>query len=427
MMNRTDYSLNQWLAWMEKNHPTEIDLGLARVGQVFARMQLDLSASKIVSVAGTNGKGSTTALLESIYLAAGYTTLAYTSPHMLFYNERVRLDGVNAENEQLTRAFRAIDQAMGDVERISLSYFEIGTLAALYLISVYKPEVAILEVGLGGRLDAVNVVDADVAVITTLAIDHVDWLGDDIEQIGREKAGIARRGRPLVCGELAPPNSIAIESKKQGFLLYQVNQKYSYDVPARDAKWHWNGLDIKGNALEYNDLALPSLPVQNAATALQVVALLGLPCDFAAIDNGLANAAALGRLQSVQYKSLPLVLDVAHNPQSAQYLAESLAAQNLTGKVHMVLGVLGDKDCEGVIKALAPVVAHWHFVALDVYRGQSAEQLGRWLENGVANQSCHYYDNMISALDAVERECSSAQQVVVAGSFVTVSQVLALL
>jgi len=427
MMNRTDYSLNQWLAWMEKNHPTEIDLGLARVGQVFARMQLDLSASKIVSVAGTNGKGSTTALLESIYLAAGYTTLAYTSPHMLFYNERVRLDGVNAENEQLTRAFRAIDQAMGDVERISLSYFEIGTLAALYLISVYKPEVAILEVGLGGRLDAVNIVDADVAVITTLAIDHVDWLGDDIEQIGREKAGIARRGRPLVCGELAPPSSIAIESKKQGFLLYQVNQKYSYDVPARDAKWHWNGLDIKGNALEYNDLALPSLPVQNAATALQVVALLGLPCDFAAIDNGLANAAALGRLQSVQYKSLPLVLDVAHNPQSAQYLAESLAAQNLTGKVHMVLGVLGDKDCEGVIKALAPVVAHWHFVALDVYRGQSAEQLGRWLENGVANQSCHYYDNMISALDAVERECSSAQQVVVAGSFVTVSQVLALL
>jgi len=427
MMNRTDYSLNQWLAWMEKNHPTEIDLGLARVGQVFARMQLDLSASKIVSVAGTNGKGSTTALLESIYLAAGYTTLAYTSPHMLFYNERVRLDGVNAENEQLTRAFRAIDQAMGDVERISLSYFEIGTLAALYLISVYKPEVAILEVGLGGRLDAVNVVDADVAVITTLAIDHVDWLGDDIEQIGREKAGIARRGRPLVCGELAPPSSIAIESKKQGFLLYQVNQKYSYDVPARDAKWHWNGLDIKGNALEYNDLALPSLPVQNAATALQVVALLGLPCDFAAIDNGLANAAALGRLQNVQYKSLPLVLDVAHNPQSAQYLAESLAAQNLTGKVHMVLGVLGDKDCEGVIKALAPVVAHWHFVALDVYRGQSAEQLGRWLENGMANQSCHYYDNMISALDAVERECSSAQQVVVAGSFVTVSQVLALL
>jgi len=426
-MNRTDYSLNQWLAWMEKNHPTEIDLGLARVGQVFARMQLDLSASKIVSVAGTNGKGSTTALLESIYLAAGYTTLAYTSPHMLFYNERVRLDGVNAENEQLTRAFRAIDQAMGDVERISLSYFEIGTLAALYLISVYKPEVAILEVGLGGRLDAVNIVDADVAVITTLAIDHVDWLGDDIEQIGREKAGIARRGRPLVCGELAPPSSIAIESKKQGFLLYQVNQKYSYDVPARDAKWHWNGLDIKGNALEYNDLALPSLPVQNAATALQVVALLGLPCDFAAIDNGLANAAALGRLQNVQYKSLPLVLDVAHNPQSAQYLAESLAAQNLTGKVHMVLGVLGDKDCEGVIKALAPVVAHWHFVALDVYRGQSAEQLGRWLENGVANQSCHYYDNMISALDAVERECSSAQQVVVAGSFVTVSQVLALL
>ena len=188
-MKRSQYNLAQWLEWMENNHPTEIDLGLARVGQVYRHMQIDLTASKIISVAGTNGKGSTTALLEAIYLAAGYTTLAYTSPHMLRYNERVRIDGIDVTDLLLIEAFNAIDLAMGEgAARISLSYFEIGTLAAFYLISRQQPNIAILEVGLGGRLDAVNVLDADIAVITTLAIDHVDWLGDDIEQIGARKS-----------------------------------------------------------------------------------------------------------------------------------------------------------------------------------------------------------------------------------------------
>ena len=427
-MNRTEYSLDQWLEWILANHPAEIDLGLARVGQVFSRMQLDLSASKIVSVAGTNGKGSTTALLESIYLAADYSTLAYTSPHMLFYNERVRLDGINVEDEQLITAFKAIDLAMGEAdERISLSYFEIGTLAALYLISVHKPCVAILEVGLGGRLDAVNIVDADVAAITTLAIDHVDWLGDDIEQIGREKAGIARSGRALICGELAPPESIAVLSDEQGFLLHQINKEFSYEVSAHGDQWDWRGLDVEGNALEYVQLSVPSLPVQNAATALQVISLLGLKCHFNAINAGLVNAGALGRLQSAQYKSVSLLLDVAHNPQSAAYLADSLAAKNLSGKVRLVLGVLGDKDSEGVIKALAPVVSDWHFVSLDVYRGQTAQQLGAKLSSYTKNGQSYYHDDMASALERVEQECRDDQQVVVAGSFVTVSQVLELL
>jgi len=428
MMNRTEYSLDQWLEWILANHPSEIDLGLARVGQVFSRMQLDLSASKIVSVAGTNGKGSTTALLESIYLAADYSTLAYTSPHMLFYNERIRLNGINVEDEQLITAFKAIDLAMGEAnERISLSYFEIGTLAALYQLSVHKPDVAILEVGLGGRLDAVNIVDADVAAITTLAIDHVDWLGDDIEQIGREKAGIARSGRPLVCGELTPPESIAVLSGEQGFLLHQINKAFSYDVSADGDRWDWRGLDVESNALEYVQLSVPSLPVQNAATALQVVSLLGLKCHFNAINAGLVNAGALGRLQSAQYKSVSLLLDVAHNPQSAAYLADSLAAKRLTGKVRLVLGVLGDKDSEGVIKALAPVVSDWHFVSLDVDRGQTAQQLGAKLLSYTKNSQSYYHDDMASALKKVEQECRDDQQVVVAGSFVTVSQVLELL
>jgi len=391
-------------------------------------MQLDLSASKIISVAGTNGKGSTTALLESIYLSAGFATLAYTSPHMLFYNERVRLNGVNVDDEQLITAFQAIDLAMGEAgERISLSYFEIGTLAALYLLSVHKPDVAILEVGLGGRLDAVNIVDADVAAITTLAIDHVDWLGDDIEQIGREKAGIARSGRALICGELSPPESIEVLSDEQGFLLHQVNKAFSYDVSAQGDQWDWRGLDMGGHALEYLQLSVPSLPVQNAATALQVISLLGLKCSYSAINAGLVNAGALGRLQSAQYKSVSLLLDVAHNPQSAAYLAASLAAKRLTGKVRLVLGVLGDKDSEGVIQALAPVVSDWHFVSLDVCRGQTAQQLGAKLSSYTKNSQSYYHDDMASALEKVVQECRDDQQVVVAGSFVTVTQVLELL
>jgi len=260
-----------------------------------------------------------------------------------------------------------------------------------------------------------------------LAIDHVDWLGDDIEQIGREKAGIARSGRALVCGELAPPESIAVLSDEQDFLLHQINKAFSYDVSAHGGQWDWRGLDVDGNALEYMQLSVPSLPVQNAATALQVISLLGLNCSFSAINTGLVNAGALGRLQSAQYKSVSLLLDVAHNPQSATYLADSLAAKRLTGKVRLVLGVLGDKDSEGVIKALAPVVSDWHFVSLDVYRGQTAQQLGAALSSYTKNAQSYYHDDMASALEKVEQECRDDQQVVVAGSFVTVSQVLELL
>ena len=428
-MIRTDYNLAQWLTWMEANHPTAIDLGLARVGEVFARMQLDLSASKIVSIAGTNGKGTTTALLEAIYLAAGYTTLAYTSPHLLVYNERVRLDGVNVEDQGLIAAFREIDIAMGQGEaRISLSYFEIGTLAAIYLVAQHKPAVALLEVGLGGRLDAVNIVDADVAVITTLAIDHVDWLGDDIEQIGREKAGIARPGRPLVCGELRPPASIKALSVERGYELYQVGREYRYNSHQYSSTWSWSGRDAAAKAVVYKHLALPSLPLQNAATALQVINLVGLHCDLEAIDHGLQQARALGRLQQVSFKNTPLLLDVAHNPQSAQYLAESLENRGLKGKVHLVLGVLEDKDCQGVLAALSPIVAHWHFVSLEVLRGQSAEQLKDSIKIGeqpLAPHSCH--PNMITALSAAVALVADDEQIVVAGSFVTVSQVIELL
>ena len=427
-MNRSEYNLGQWLKWMESNHPTEIDMGLARVSQVYRQMGLDLSASKIISIAGTNGKGSTTALLESIYRSAGLGTLAYTSPHLLRYNERIRLDGMDVEDSLLIAAFMAIDAAMGVApSRISLSYFEISTLAAIYLIAEIKPEIALLEVGLGGALDAVNIIDADLAIITTLSIDHVDWLGDDIEQIGREKAGIARSGKALVCGELQPPKSIAQLSSEQNIKLYQASADFSYVVDQEHGQWTWRGVDQQGNDLIYSQLVLPQLPVQNASTALQAISLLGVPCSVAQIQKGLAAAKVTGRQQLIDYHGTSVLLDVAHNPQSAEYLAASLQAKSLTGKVQLVLGVLVDKDCQALALALAPLVDKWHFVSLDVTRGQSAQQLQEkvlQLDIGVQQSAC--YEDVEQALLAAIAAAETDQQVVVAGSFVTVAAVLQL-
>ncbi|MCJ8340134.1 MAG: bifunctional tetrahydrofolate synthase/dihydrofolate synthase [Pseudomonadales bacterium] len=428
-MNRTEYNLAQWLEWMESNHPTEIDLGLARVGQVYRQMGVDLSATKIISIAGTNGKGSTTALLESIYLAAEYSTLAYTSPHMLHYNERVRLDGIDVDDALLIAAFNAIDVAMGVADsRISLSYFEISTLAAIYLVGEVKPDIALLEVGLGGALDAVNIVDADLAIITTLSIDHVDWLGDDIEQIGREKAGIGRANRPLVCGELQPPKSIALICAENDFNLFQAITDFSYVVDTAAGQWDWCGVDLSGQPLNFTQLGLPELPVQNASTALQAISLLGVSCSQVQIQRGLMAAKAAGRQQLIDYCGASVLLDVAHNPQSAQYLAASLKAQNLSKKVQLVLGVLADKDCQELALALAPLVAQWHFVSLDVSRGQSAEQLRqKVLEQDVGEQPSACYDGVEQALTAAIAAAKADHQVVVAGSFVTVAAVLQLL
>lgn len=431
-MNRSEYNLAQWLEWMESNHPTEIDLGLARVGQVFRRMQLDFSASKIISIAGTNGKGSTTALLEAIYLAQGYSTVAYTSPHMLHYNERLRMNGVDVGDAYLIEAFQNIDEAMGvGDEHITLSYFEIGTLAAFYLIAKQRPQIALLEVGLGGRLDAVNVVDADLAVITTLAVDHIDWLGDDIEQIGLEKAGIARANKPLICGELSPPNSIARFAKEQQIALYQVNQDFHHSISENGQSWSFCGINEQSEKQYWDELPIPLLPLQNAVTALQVVAMMPLACSQHSIVQGIQNAKALGRQQVIDYRGQCLLLDVAHNPQSAQYLAKSLLAQGMAGKVQLVLGVLADKDSFGLIEHLLPLVSHWHLVTLDVYRGQSAELLAQTLADvglkndvDVANVSC--YKDMSTALDATVDTVAGDQRIVVAGSFVTVTQALSM-
>lgn len=415
-MNRAEFSLDQWLSWMEQNHPVLIDLGLDRVRKVFESLSLDFTGIQLITVAGTNGKGTTLAYLDSIFQEAGYTTLCYTSPHLELYNERVRLCGTMVEDGVLVDAFQAIDRARGE---ISLTYFEMGTLAALWILDQYRPDVALLEVGLGGRLDAINVVDADIAVVTTIDIDHIEWLGDDREQIGREKAGIFRANAPAVCGELLPPASIQAYADELGTPLYQLNQVFSYQKS--DESWCWQGQTLAGNTRIIEDLPLPRLPLQNAATALQVIQLSGLSCDADAIKRGVANASVAGRMDTFTHKDRRFILDVAHNPQSAQYLAAHLSQEQ--GPVQLILGMLADKDCQQVMVSLSSVVDQWHLVTLDVPRGQTAEALkGRLPQEVESHQVCCYgsVEKAISCLLDDTPQGENSGVIVVAGSFFTV-------
>lgn len=416
-MNRSEFTLEQWLSWMEQSHPVAIDLGLERVQTVFKRLSLDFTNMHVITVAGTNGKGSTVAILDAIYRHCGYRTVCYTSPHLQVYNERVRLNGALIDDASLVSAFNAVDQACED---ISLTYFEMGTLAALWIVADQQPDVALLEVGLGGRLDAINVVDADVAVITTIDIDHIDWLGDDREKIGWEKAGIFRKDKPAVCGELNPPASIDSYSKELGSHLRQVNQSFNYQLQ-NDTHWVWRGRDINDEPVVFDSLPMPHLPLQNAATAIQTILLSKLTCSPANIAQGLKDAQVSGRMETAEHQGHHFILDVAHNPQSAAYLAERLNKTEPNG-VQLILGMLADKDCSAVIKALSPVVACWHMVTLNVPRGQTAEQLSSHLsESGMNNTGLVCHETVASAIDSlVATDAAITGTIVIAGSFYTV-------
>jgi dihydrofolate synthase/folylpolyglutamate synthase len=421
-MNRSEFTLAQWLSWMEASHPVAIDMGLDRCRQVYDSLNLSFEGVTVITVAGTNGKGSSVAMLDAILQAAGYATACYTSPHLSRYNERIRFNSLLSTDDQLVSAFNAVDQARGN---ISLTYFEMGTLAALWLIAQRKPDVALLEVGLGGRLDVVNLVDADVAVITTIDIDHVDWLGDNRESIGREKAGIFRESTPAVCGDPAPPNSISDYAQLISAPLFQVGQDFNFTHETNS--WDWNGADSKKQPLTYTNLPIPSLPLQNAATVLQAIALSGLDVTESDISRGLTVAKVAGRMDCFAHNGQQYLLDVAHNPQSAQYLGEQLA--KLKKPITLVLGMLSDKDCIAVIEALAPIVNEWHFVGLSVNRGQTADQLKACWEKANKPQAsdapvCHH--DVSTALAYLEQRAET-KLIVVAGSFYTVGEAYAAL
>ncbi len=363
-------TLADWLSWQESLHPKKIDLGLERVAAVASRLGVIQPEPAVITVAGTNGKGSSVAFLESILLAAGYRTGAYTSPHLFRYNERIHINGTEVDDAALCAAFAAVDEARGTT---TLSYFEFGTLAALQLFRQAPLDIVVLEVGLGGRLDAVNIIDPAVALVTSIAIDHCAWLGTDRESIGREKAGIFRSDRPAICSDPAPPASLEKRAREIGADWYCLGQAYS--CKQEGAGWTFRGVSSRLEALPW-----PSLPgrhqLDNAAGVLMALELLSgrYPVSRAAVEQGFQSVSLPGRCQIVA-GPVEQILDVAHNTASASRLLEVLQDRSCAGSTRIVLGMLNDKQAGEFATVLAPAVDHWYLAGLDGERGLSAREL----------------------------------------------------
>lgn len=403
--------LAAWLDYLEHLHSKSIELGLERVRRVAEALDLLKPAPVVFTVAGTNGKGTTCCTLEAILIAAGYRVGVYSSPHLLRYTERVRIQGRELSEEAHSASLAEIEAGRGET---SLTYFEFGTLSALALFKQAGLDVVILEVGLGGRLDATNIVDPSVAVITSIALDHTDWLGPDRESIGREKAGIFRAGTPAVVGEPDMPQSVARVADESGAKLYRVGVAWNYESTAQT--WQWRDGD-----LAWRHLPLPHVPLSNAATALAALRYSPLVVDEDAIRLGLLRAALPGRFQIVSESPL-LILDVAHNPHAAAYLASRLAALSpRTGRIRAVVGMLADKDIGGTLAHLTPLVQDWYCAPLEGPRGAGAALLTAHLP------SSREFGDVETAWRQAMQDASPQDTVIVCGSFHTVAHVMAAL
>lgn len=416
-------TLADWLELLVRRHPREIDLGLERVAAVAYRLGLQRPARAVVTVAGTNGKGSCVATMEALLIANGRRVGSYTSPHLLVYNERIRIDGEMVADDDLCGAFERIEAAR---ENVSLTYFEFGTLAALLLMEAAELDVALLEVGLGGRLDAVNIVDADVAVITSIALDHEGWLGHTRDAIGTEKAGIARAGVPLVCGDLNPPDAMVDYCDDLGARCrYLGDQDF---VVALDLANQEHGFQLRcrarsGDAFILDGLPLPSLPYPSVACAVQALLELGEPISAALLRRVLSQLTLAGRFQQLCWAGRALILDVAHNPAAAQWLAERLTREFADRTIVAVFAALADKDIDGLVAPLCARVEHWYLGGLaDVPRAADPLSIATTLYNRGANASCH--ESIAAGFFAALDNALGADVVLVFGSFHTVSAVL---
>ena len=416
-------SLGEWLAYIERQHPRSIELGLARIRGVAARMALGRPAGRVVVVGGTNGKGSTVAFLEAIGLAQGWKVGAYTSPHLLRFNERVRIDGREATDEALVAGFAAVEAARGETP---LTYFEYATLCALWLFERAGLDLAVLEVGLGGRLDAVNLVDADAAIITTVDLDHQDWLGPDVESIGFEKAGIARAGRPLVLGDDDPPASVLRHAYAIGAPAWRIANDF-FAERLDTGGWRWREV---GFAMDLPPPALDA-PVQLCNAACAIAALRALDAEEAitpaTFARGIAIAHVRGRLQRFNRDGVEVVVDVGHNPQAARALSAWLRAQPAK-PTQAVFAALGDKDGAGVVAALADDIAAWHLAGSQAAgpRGQSVEDLANALAGTAAAAGSRHAD-VGAALHAAIAAAAPEGRVLVFGSFHAAAAGLAVL
>lgn len=420
-MTDSSATLEQWLERLMHQHSSAIDLGLERVGEVARRLGLldQPLAPRVISVAGTNGKGSTVAMLDACARACGLNSVCYTSPHLLRYNERVRINGLEASDAALVAAFERIEQARLAEPAISLSYFETGTLAAALIIRQQAPDIAILEVGLGGRLDAVNIFDADVAVVTTIALDHADYLGTDISVIGREKAGIMRSGGAAVLGSRTLPDSVSAYAEQIGARVV-ATLGTTFDYAASVVGLDWHGINAEGQQCHFEQLAQPQLPLDNAASALQALMLAGIEPSQAQICRAFESLSLPGRMQRIGRWRL----DVAHNPHAAGWVARRLASEPAPQGRLALLAMLGDKDANSVVAELAPVIDGWVCATIEGERGRSAATLAE----RVAAEGGQVFFEASSVMDALtwidKNEALADWEVLVCGSFVTVAAAL---
>jgi len=418
-------TLSDWLQYLESIHATAIDMGLDRVRQVAARMELELSAVKFV-VGGTNGKGSTCAMLEAILLAAGYKVGLYTSPHLIDFNERARINGQIATDEALIAQFQAVEAARGDV---SLTYFEFTTLAILRLFSQSRLDAVVLEVGLGGRLDAVNIVDADCAIVTSVDLDHTDWLGDTREKIGFEKAHIYRAGRPAICSDPVPPQSLLDYVAEIGADLWLFGRDYNYSGDRQ--QWAYGGREQRRNSLAYPALRGAN-QLLNASAALAALESIRdrLPVPQQAVRLGLLQASLPGRFQILPGQPA-VILDVAHNPHAAAVLAQNLDNMGFHPYTHAVFGMLNDKDLAGVVAKLGTRIDYWYCAGLPGARGTAGEDLAAHVAAalppvpaGGESPGITAYADPAQAFAAARERAGENDRIVVFGSFLTVASVL---
>ncbi len=423
-------SLPDWLTLIESLHPKSIEMGLERVRAIREKLGIEFSCP-VITVGGTNGKGSTCAMLEAILLQAGYRVGCYTSPHLLHFNERARLCGEAASDAALCEQFATVEVVRGDVP---LTYFEFTTLAILRLFQLSGLDVVILEVGLGGRLDAVNVIDADCAIVTSVDMDHMDYLGSTREQIGWEKAHIYRPGKPAICCDPAPPQSLIQYAERIGADLRLFGRDFNYSGDKQ--QWSYGGRHQRRHSLAYPALRGVN-QLLNASGALAVLEALQqrLPVSQQAVRQGLALVELPGRFQTLAGRPT-VILDVAHNPHAAAVLAQNLDSMGFYANTHAVFGMLGDKDIAGVVQRLAGSVDHWHLATLTGPRGTTAAQLQTILaaqgvvaqapdKSGMHGRTLHCYDNPMLAYAGARAMAQENDRILTFGSFLTVAAVMA--
>ena len=404
-------------------HFRSIDMTLERVGQVYQNLKPNLDQTKIIIVGGTNGKGSSVAMLESIFTQAGYSNSAFTSPHLIHFNERYRVNGQLLSDQQLIESFQKIESIRGD---IPLTYFEFATLVAIDSFSQYHPNVMIMETGMGGRLDSVNILNPDCVLLTHVALDHTQWLGDTREQIGYEKAGLFRESKPAVCADLSPPQSVLNQAEQIGADLKIINREFSYSQGKQ--AWEWQGYDK--TYLEFNHLPFPSIKgrgqLKNAAGVLMSIHCLAelLPVNETAIRKGLENIDIKGRLHNEIVNGHSIIFDVAHNVDAVTVLSDYLKSHMIEGRTLAVFGILEDKDIQQVISLIEFNIDKWELASLNEPRGTNADKLGQELLQ--VNRSVKYnrHSSPIDAFNAAVENATTDDRIVVFGSFHTVGDVL---